>query len=200
MAGQVGDDDRFFEENKLPSRPLYTSIRASYAAMADASVGGLLVTDDELPIYCATAIFLRALIMKRSEIIGIPAASIGTIGGYLIQYLSQEDWRETIMKTVREAGREQPLVIDIEYEPIRHDQDPEALGPPEPPRIYKISSNGSRRGGYFITSRQAQSYIFTPGQTYVCEDDHRTTHWDTGKCPQKTASGKVCGKPLKLTV
>jgi hypothetical protein len=199
----IGEDDRFFEEEKIPNRPLHTSIRATYAAIAEARVGALFVIDDGLSIYCITERFLRSAIFIRSKEIGVASASVLPISSYLSRYLSKKEaWHNAIVATTEGEQRlaeERPLVIEVGYEPVRHDQSVEVLGPDEPPRIYRVLASTSHRGGYLITSRRAYEDIFTPATNYVCDDDHETTHWDSGQCP-KVINGNVCDKPLRLLV
>jgi len=61
------DSDHFIPEQRLPVKPLLTTLHAAYASMARAGSSGLALLDDEQPAYFVTADFVHAALISAAE-------------------------------------------------------------------------------------------------------------------------------------
>src|ERR1700680_4693168 len=82
--------DRFIPANRLPVLPLWSSGARAYSTLSVANSGAMIIHDSEVPLYCATAWFLKAAILLAAERVGPRSAPILSLGSHLVAFFNEK--------------------------------------------------------------------------------------------------------------
>jgi hypothetical protein len=176
MMSVVSASSHFVPASRIPVRPSATSASAAYAAFTATDSGGLVVEDSGIPFYYLTAGFLWRAIDQTARSIGLKAAGITPLSGYLHQFFNKTDHAFDEIR----AEFEGKGVLDVERGYLWAN-DPEPISQ-RPDSVFAVRGPAGEIAGWLFGSEGGKNTIQTPRPTFVCKNGHINYDPDSGQC------------------